>query len=99
MRTSEAELAFTVHNPGDPVPATLRGTVFYTPRFDPSQHRAVLLLHGGTLIGAFGTASTFQVLYGSRLSSRITAIPPSSQSIDLVTAKAPTTAALVPVSS
>ena len=49
MRTSEAELAFTVHNPGDPVPATLRGTVFYTPRFDPSQHRAVLLLHGGTL--------------------------------------------------
>jgi len=26
MRTSEAEVAFTVHNPGDPVPATLRGT-------------------------------------------------------------------------
>jgi pimeloyl-ACP methyl ester carboxylesterase len=49
MRTSEAELAFTVHNPGDPVPATLRGTVFYTQTFDPSQHRAVLLLHGGTL--------------------------------------------------
>ena len=36
-------------NPGDPVPATLRGTVFYTQRFDPHQHRAVLLLHGGTL--------------------------------------------------
>ena len=49
MRTSEAEVAFTVHNPGDPVPATLRGTVFYTQTFDPSQHRAVLLLHGGTL--------------------------------------------------
>lgn len=49
MRTSEAELAFTVHNPGDPVPATLRGTVFYTQTFDPSQHRAVLLLHGSTL--------------------------------------------------
>jgi pimeloyl-ACP methyl ester carboxylesterase len=49
MRTCEAELAFTVHNPGDPVPATLRGTVFYTQTFDPSQHRAVLLLHGGTL--------------------------------------------------
>ena len=49
MRTSEAEVAFTVHNPGDPVPATLRGTVFYTQKFDPGQHRAVLLLHGGTL--------------------------------------------------
>ena len=49
MRTSQAELAFTVHNPSDPVPATVRGTVFYTERFDPRQHRAVLLLHGGTL--------------------------------------------------
>jgi pimeloyl-ACP methyl ester carboxylesterase len=49
MRISEAELAFTVHNPGDPAPATVRGTVFYTQKFDPGQHRAVLLLHGGTL--------------------------------------------------
>ena len=49
MRTSEAEVAFTVHISNDPAPATLRGTVFYTERFDPSQHRAVLLLHGGTL--------------------------------------------------
>jgi pimeloyl-ACP methyl ester carboxylesterase len=49
MRTSEAEVAFTVHNPGDPVPERLRGTVFYTQKFDPGQHRAVLLLHGGTL--------------------------------------------------
>jgi pimeloyl-ACP methyl ester carboxylesterase len=49
MRTSAAEVAFTVHNRNDPVPVTLRGTVVYTQKFDPSQHRAVLLLHGGTL--------------------------------------------------
>ena len=49
MHISETEVAFTVHKPGDPVPATVRGTVFYTQRFDPHKHRAVLLLHGGTL--------------------------------------------------
>ena len=49
MHISETEVAFTVHMLGDPVPATVRGTVFYTEKFDPNQHRAVLLLHGGTL--------------------------------------------------
>jgi pimeloyl-ACP methyl ester carboxylesterase len=49
MHIQETEVAFTVHKPSDPVPARVRGTVFYTQRFDPHKHRAVLLLHGGTL--------------------------------------------------
>jgi hypothetical protein len=75
MRTSEAELAFTVHNPGDPIPATLRGTVFYTRNSTPVTTEPSYFFTAAPSIGAFGTASKFRVLYGSRLISRISAIP------------------------
>jgi pimeloyl-ACP methyl ester carboxylesterase len=74
MRISEVELAFTVHTQGDPVPATLRATVFYTQKFDPRRGGSYDVLHGpapprgaaGVVLGGQSMGAAIIELYATR---------------------------------